>query len=140
MANRYGEFTTNATMRSFQHASMPTFTKGDRVKFGSDDDLLAAVTGPDADSFGYVYSQTGKEVTVILDGHSVILVTVGASQTATRGKLAVMHSTANTYKDATTTGGGITAQHIAGRFLASGVAADKVPMMIGGVNLATVTA
>ena len=124
----------------FANASNPTFAKGDRVKFGAGDDLLAAVTGPDVDSFGHVWQQNGAAVEVIMDGIAVIEVTVGSGQTATRGKYAVMHSTANTYKDATAPGGGTTVQHIAGRFLASGVAGDKVPMMIGGINLATVTA
>lgn len=128
------------TIKTYKHASMPTFAKGDRVKFGAADQLLAAVTGPDVDSFGYVYQQRGTEVDVLLDGHSVIEVTVGSGQTATRGKLAVMHSTANTYKDATTPGGGSTAQVIAGRFLTSGTAGQKVEMMVGGINPATVIA
>ena len=44
--------TGNAFIKTFYHADMPTFTAGDRVKFGSADQLLAAVTGADALSLG----------------------------------------------------------------------------------------
>ena len=122
----------------FQHSSMPTFAKGDRVKFGSDDQLLAAVTGPDKLSFGYVHQQNGKSVEVIADGSSIIKVKVVASGTPTRGAYAVMSATANQYQDAADPGGGTTVQHIAGRFMNSGTDGDEVGLLIGGVNLATV--
>lgn len=135
---RYGS--DRAFKQSFHHTSMPTFTKGDRVKFGADDELLAAVTGADPLSFGYVHQQNGKTVDVIMDGIAIIKVKVVAGGTATRGKIAVMSATANQYQDATTAGGGTTVQHVAGRFMNAGTDGDEVGMMIGGINLATVTA
>lgn len=125
---------------SFTHDDMPDFAVGDRVKFGSHDNLLAAVTGADADSFGYVRQQNGKTVEVVMDGNAIIPVRVIASGTATRGKYAVMGATANRYQDAATTGGGTTAQHVAGRFMNSGTDGDYVGLLVGGVNLATVKA
>lgn len=132
--------TGKAFIKTFQHTSMPTFAVGDRIKFGAGDMLLAAVSGADADSFGYVYQQNGTTVEVVMDGTAIILVRVVASGTATRGKYAVMSATANRYEDATATGGGTTAQHIAGRFMNSGTDGDYVGLMVGGVNMATVKA
>lgn len=124
---RFGKHTSSCLILTFRHDDMPTFAQYDRVKFGAEHNLLAAVTGPDADSFGHVYQQNNDTVDVIVDGQAVILVRVGAGQTATRGKRAVMHSVANTYKDATTE------VNVAGRFLASGVANDYVPLLVAGV-------
>lgn len=132
--------TSNAFIKTFEHASMPTFAVGDRIKFGSADDLLAAVTGADVLSFGYVHQQNGKVVDVIMDGTAIIQVRVVASGTATRGTYATMSATANRYENATTPGGGTTVQHIAGRFMNSGTDGDYVGLLIGGVNVATVKA
>jgi hypothetical protein len=132
-------FTGKAFIKSFTHASMPTFGTNDRVKFGADDQLLAAVTGPDDLSFGHVYQQNGNTVDVIMDGTAIIVVQVVASGTATRGSYAVMSSTANKYQDAADNGGGTTPQYIAGRFMSSGTDLDYVSMLIGGVNMRTVT-
>lgn len=124
----------------FTHDSMPTFAVNDRVKFGADDNLLAPVTGADAASFGYVRQQNKKTVEVVMDGSAILAVKVVAGGTATRGAYAVMSATANQYQDAATTGGGATAQHIAGRFMNSGTDGDYVGLLVGGVNLATVKA
>lgn len=132
--------TGNAFIKTFYHADMPTFTAGDRVKFGSADQLLAAVTGADALSFGYVFQQNGKTVDVIMDGDAIIIVKVVASGTATRGAYAVMSATANQYQDAATIGGGTTVQHIAGRFMNAGTDGDYVGLLVGGVLLASVKA
>lgn len=140
MAVRAKVNTNMGLMISFYHTSMPTFAKGDRVKFGNDDELLAAVTGPDADSFGFVWEQNGDETTVLCDGTAIIEVTVVTAGTATRGKYAVMSATANQYDLAAAPSGGSTAQVLAGRFMQSGIAGDKVSMMIGGVNNAQVKA
>jgi len=125
--------------QTFNDASMPTFTVGDRVKFGSSDTLLAAVTGGDDLSFGYVHEQNGKAVTVNMDGIGIIPAKIVAGGTATRGAYAVMSATANQYQDAPDNGGGTTAVYITGRFLNSGTDGDIVGMMIGGVNLRAVT-
>lgn len=140
MAVRTKVNTNRGLFVSFEHASMPTFTKGDRVKFGSDDELLAAVTGPDADSFGFVWEQNGTEVTVLADGIAIVEVKIVSGGAATRGKYAVMSATANQYDDAAAPSGGTTAQVVAGRFMQTGVAGDTVSMMIGGVNNAQVKA
>lgn len=133
--------TGNAFIKTFSHADMPTFTVGDRIKFGSGSDmLLAAVTGADALSFGYVSQQNGDTVDVIMDGTAVIPVKVVASGTATRGGYAVMSATANQYQDAATIGGGTTVQHIAGRFMNAGTDGDIVGLLVGGVLLASVKA
>lgn len=136
---RVQEHTGLAFKKTFQHKDMPTFAKYDRVKFGSDDQLLAAVTGGDDLSFGYVYQQNGTEVSVIMDGLAVIKVKVVASGTATRGAYAVMSATANQYQDAPDNGGGTTAVYIAGRFMNSGTDGDHVGMMVGGLNMRAVT-
>ena len=133
--------TGNAFIKTFFHADMPTFTVGDRVKFGSGSDmLLAAVTGADALSFGYVFQQNGDSVDVAMDGTAIIPVKVVASGTATRGAYAVMSATANQYQDAATIGGGTTVQHIAGRFMNAGTDGDYVGLLVGGVLLASVKA
>jgi hypothetical protein len=131
--------TAKAFIEPFTHPDMPTFAVGDRVKFGASDELLAAVTGADDLSFGYVYQQNGKTVDVIMDGTSIIKVKVVASGTATRGAYAVMSATANQYEDAPNNGGGTTAVTLAGRFMNSGTDGDHVGLMIGGLNLRAVT-
>lgn len=131
--------TANALIEPFTHPDQPTFAVGDRVKFGSDDQLLAAVTGGDDLSFGYVYQQTGDTVDVIMDGSAIIRVKVVASGTATRGAYAVMSATANQYQDAPDNGGGTTATYLTGRFMNSGTDGDHVGMMIGGFNMRAVT-
>jgi hypothetical protein len=136
---RVRENVDHAFIWPFTDPSMPSFAKGDRVKFGSSDTLLAAVTGPDDLSFGYVYQQNGKTVEVIMDGITIIKVKVVTSGTATRGAYAVMSSTANQYQDAADNGGGTTAQSIAGRFMNSGENGDEVGLLVGGVNMRTVT-
>jgi hypothetical protein len=131
--------TGSAFIKTFSHADMPTFTVGDRIKFGSgSDQLLAAVTGADVLSFGYVYQQNGDTVDVIMDGTAIIQVKVVASGTATRGTYAVMSATANQYQNAAAIGGA-TAQHIAGRFMNAGTDGDYVGLLVGGVNMATGT-
>lgn len=132
--------TGKAFIKTFYHADMPTFTVGDRVKFGAGDQLLAAVTGADPLSFGYVSQQNGDVVDVIMDGVAIIIVKVVAAGTATRGAYAVMSATANQYQDAATIGGGTTVQHVSGKFMNSGTDGDNVGLLIGGVNLATVKA
>jgi hypothetical protein len=131
--------TGKAFIKTFAHADMPNFAVGDRVKFGADDQLLAAVTGGDDLSFGYVYQQNGTVVDVIMDGSAVIVVKVVAAGTATRGKYAVMSATANQYEDAPDNGGGTTATYLTGRFMNSGTDGDYVGMLIGGFNMRAVT-
>jgi hypothetical protein len=132
-------FTGKAFIKSYQHASMPTFAIGDRVKFGADDTLLAAVSGGDDLSFGSVYQQNGTTVEVRMDCTSIETVKVVAGGTATRGAYAVMSATANQYQDAPDNGGGTTAVYITGRFANSGTDGDYVGMMVGGINLRAVT-
>lgn len=125
--------------QTFNDPNMPTFAVGDRVKFGSSDTLLAAVTGGDDLSFGYVHEQNGKAVTVNMDGTGIIPVKIVTSGTATRGGYAVMSATANQYQDAPDGSGGTTAVILAGRFMNAGTDEDIVGMMIGGINLRGVT-
>jgi hypothetical protein len=105
------------------------------VKFGSDDDTIVGCDGSDPLMIGwseYAVSYTdGKiEANVILDGTAIIPVVVATSLTATRGKLAI-GGTGATYSDAPTLGGGTTLRAVKGRFLQSGIAGDKVALLIG---------
>lgn len=137
MAVRNRITTAKGLIWTFQHPDMPTFNKGDRVKFDDDDQLLDVVDETDvAESFGHVYQQNGTSVEVLMDGHSIVEVRIAEGATATRGGFAVM-TDANLYDDAPTLGGGDTLIVISGRFMGSGIAGDYVPMMVGGVNIAS---
>ena len=130
MATRAHERLDNALILPFNDASQPAFTRGTEVKFDSSDTLLAATTGDDPLAIGFIYQSNaaGRPASVVMSGFAVMPVTVGTGG-ATRGKLAVRVS--DGFTDATTFGGGITAQTIRGQFLQSGVAGDVVGMMIG---------
>lgn len=106
------------------------------VKFGSDDDHVVSCDSNDADMIGfchYAVTAAEKEAHVILFGSMVVIpVTVAASSTATAGKNAVGVASAGTFKNCPTIGGGSNVAYIRGKFVESGVAGDKVGLLIAG--------
>jgi len=134
---RVSEQLDHALLRSFEHASMPAFAKGAEVKFGSDDQLLAAAGTGDILAIGITHkaNAAGRPAHVIMYGHAVVTALVGTGG-ATRGVCA--KGVADGFTDAATNGGGTTSQIIKGQFLQTGVAGDYVEMMIG-VNPRSVT-
>lgn len=136
MAVRPHERLEGALVMQFKHASQPAFSKGTEVKFNSDDDLLVATSGDDPLAIGIIVQANliGRPANVCMYGDKVIPVVVGSGG-ATRGKQAVYSSTG--FTDATTFGGGTTAQTIKGQFLQSGSQNDLVGLMTG-VNYSSV--
>lgn len=130
MATRASEQLEHCIIRSFDHASQPAFSRGDEVKFGTDDQLLAAAGTNDPLAIGIIWKDNaaGRPAHVALYGHAIIPVTVGTGG-ATRGVDAV--TVADGFTDAAANGGGSTSQIIKGKFLQSGSATDEVELMIG---------
>lgn len=137
MAVRPHERLNNALIMTFSSTSMPAFTRGQEVKFGAADDLLAAAGTGDVLAIGIINqaNAAGRPAEVCMYGHAVVPVVVGTGG-ATRGVHA--KGVADGMTDAAANGGGTTSQIIKGQFLQSGVAGDVVGMMIG-VNPRSVT-
>ena len=134
---RCSEQLDHVLTRVFNHASQPAFAKGAEVKFGSDDQLLAAAGTGDVLAIGIIYkaNAAGRPAHVAMYGNGVLAVTVGTGG-ATRGVCA--KGVADGFTDAAANGGGTTSQIIKGQFLQTGVVGDTVEMMIG-VNPRSVT-
>lgn len=134
---RVSEQLDHVLTRTFNHASQPAFAKGVEVKFGSDDQLLAAAGTGDVLAIGITFmaNAAGRPAHVAMYGHGVIGVIVGTGG-ATRGVHA--KGVADGMTDAAANGGGSTSQIIKGQFLQTGVAGDLVELMIG-VNPRSVT-
>lgn len=128
----------HALILGFQHASQPPFSKGQEVKFNGDDNLLQAAGANDPLAIGIIHSDNaaGREASVHMYGSSVAIVTVGTGD-CTRGVDAI--TVADGFTDAAANGGGTSSQIIKGKFLHTGVAGDKVSLLIG-VNQRSVKA
>ncbi len=113
--------------------SESTFTAFQPVKIGSADNKATSCTPDDADCIGwahYAVTTVGKQVEVILNtSPAIIPVTVGTSQTATMGKMAVGHS-AGGYKDGPALTSGSTLAILRGRFMSSGSSGQAVSLLV----------
>lgn len=99
------------------------------VKFGADDlTVVQAGAGDDPIGIAQDTAVDGADLTVLLFCTSIVAVTVGTGG-ATRGAYAICAADGLTDK---ALGGGTVAQHVSGRFRQSGVAGDRVGLMVGG--------
>ncbi len=130
MATRTSEQLDHCLIRDYEHASQPAFTRGTEVKYNGDDNLLQAAGANDPLAIGIVWKNNaaGRPAHVVMYGTGWIPVTVGTGG-ATRGVDAT--TVADGFTDAATNGTGTVSQIIKGKFLQSGVAGDKVELMIG---------
>lgn len=133
MATRAKEVLDSALRMTFQHASMPAFSKGDEVKFNGDDELLMLCTANDPLSIGIieVSSALGKPARVVM-ANGIIRVTVGAA--ATRGKYAYS-AVAGSFTDIPVVNNSTTPIYIRGKFVQSGVTGDHVGMRLCDVEI-----
>jgi hypothetical protein len=115
------------------------YARGIEVKFVTDDDTFTVAAANDPLAIGTLeraVTAAGKKGDIILYGHAIVEVLVGTGG-CTRGVDAVV--VADGYTDAASNGGGTTSQIIKGKFMQSGVALDRVGLLIG-VNQRSVKA
>ena len=120
----------NATRHTFGGGCNVAVTRGLEVKFGATDDVCVLAGANDQLAVGIVENDVatiGRPVTVICYGTGIMDVTVGTGG-ATRGTDAI--TVASGFTDAATNGGGTTSQIIKGRFMQTGVAGDRVGLLM----------
>lgn len=135
ITKRPREMLSNALIYQFESGCATAVAEGAEVKFGADDDTVAAVAANDPLAIGLcrkpyttAMAAAGKPIEVILYGYAIKVVTVGTGG-ATRGVDAT--TVASGFTDAIANGGGTTSQMIKGKFMQSGVATDKVGLLLG---------
>jgi len=117
----------NSIIKTYRVKSGTTTVAGKRVKFGTADDEVDNAAAGDDLAFGTaraaVVGDGSKTVEVILDCHQLVPMLVGTGG-CTRGVRQKYVSDGIT--DATTNGGGTTAEAIVGIAMQTGVAGDVV--------------
>lgn len=136
MAARATENLQAALIRTFTVKAATSAVKGRKCKFGASDTEVE-VCGANEAGIGWFNEakSAGERVQVVMDGYAIVEVIVGTGG-ATRGALAVTVADGMTDQ---TAGGGTNAAHTSGRFLNSGVATDKVGLLLGA-SITTVKA
>lgn len=130
-------------LRNHDHAFILRYKSGgviaeiSAVKFGADDDHVVTCDSNDPDTIGWSHFATTaaeQEIDVFLNGTAIIPVYVASGQTATAGRWAIGVTGAQTYKNSTALNGGTTYAELHGKFMQSGVAGDRVGLLIGCMN------
>lgn len=120
----------NVTRHTFGGGCNVAVTRGVEVKFGATDDVCVLAGANDPLAIGIVENDVvtvGHPVVIVCYGNGIMDVTVGTGA-ATRGIDAI--TVASGFTDAAANGGGTTSQIIKGRFMQSGVAGDKVGLLL----------
>ncbi len=129
MATRAHNKIQNALIQEFTVASGQVVTQGLSVKFASaDDECQDCGAGEDGIGIALESGVAGAKVSIVLDGHAIVKVKVGAAGTATRGLFAITNATGFTNQ---AIADGTTIRNLRGKFTQSGVAGDMVGLLIG---------
>ncbi len=137
MATRPREMLQAALVYQFSSGCATALAEGQPVKFGADDDTIAAADANDPLAIGLcrktytaAMATAVKPCGVILFGQVIKSVIVGTGD-ATRGKDATyVTAAADGWTDAAANGGGTNSQVIGGKFMQSGVVGDRVGLLL----------
>ena len=134
ITKRPREMLGNALVYQFESGCATAVAEGAEVKFGADDDTVAAVSANDPLAIGLcrkayttAMATAGKPIEVILYGNAIKVVTVGTGG-ATRGVDAT--TVADGFTNAATNGAGTVSQITKGKFMQTGVAGDDVGLLL----------